>query len=157
MPKKKIDSDGKRQYRVCIDYHGLNAVIEQDRFALPNIQDLLDQLGHARYFTCMDLSQGYFQVELDKASRPLTAFIGPDGEHFQMTRMPMGLSTSPVAFSRIMCMALTGLRGLACLVYLDDLIVYSRTFAEHLKNLTDVFERLRAENLKIHPEKTHFL
>lgn len=157
VPKKNPGPDGKRQYRVCIDYRGLNAVIEQDRFPLPNIQDLLDQLSQARYFTCMDLSQGYFQVELDAKSRPLTAFIGPDGEHLQMTRMPMGLSTSPAAFSRIMCMALTGLRGVACLVYLDDLIVYSQSFSEHLRNLADVFQRLREANLKIHPDKTHFL
>lgn len=71
VPKKSLGPDVKRQYRVCIDYRGLNAFIEQDRFPLPNIQDFLDQLNNARYFTCMDLSQGYFQVELDAKSRPL--------------------------------------------------------------------------------------
>ena len=73
-----------------------------------------------------------------------------------MTRMPMGLSSSPLAFSRIMTMAMTGLRGIICLVYLDDLVVFSKTEREHANHLAQVFERLRETNLKIHPEKSHF-
>lgn len=142
---------------MCIDYRGVNGVIEQDRYPLPNIQDLIDTLGKAKYFTCMDLSQGYYQVELDKDSRPMTAFITPDGEHLQMKRMPMGLSTSPAAFSRIMTMAMSGLKGHRCLVYLDDLIVFSETVDEHIRNLKEVFERLRWAHLQVHPGKTVFL
>lgn len=157
VPKKNLDKEGKRQYRVCIDYRGLNGVIQQDRYPLPNIQDIIDQLGKAKYFTTIDLSQGYFQVELEEDSRPYTAFITPDGEHLQMRKMPMGLSTSPAAFSRIMSMALAGLKGTRCLVYLDDLIVFSKTVKEHMKNLEEVFLRLRKANLQIHPGKTVFL
>ena len=157
VPKKSKGPDGKRQYRVCIDYRGVNSVIEQDRYPLPNIQEIMDQLGKSKYYTCMDLSQGYYQVELEEDSRPITAFISPEGEHYQLTRMPMGLSTSPAAFSRLMTLAMAGIKGTRCLIYLDDLIVFSRTITEHIKNLEEVFKRLQQANLKIHPKKTHFL
>ena len=156
IPKKNKDEHGNRQYRVCIDYRGLNAVLEQDKYPLPNIQDMIDQLGKSKYFTTMDLSQGYFQVELEEESRPVTAFITPDGEHYQMTRMPMGLSTSPSGFMRMMNIALTGLKGTHCLVYIDDIIVFSRTVDEHMRKLREVFQRLREVKLKIHPQKTTF-
>ena len=157
VPKKDPDAKGQKQYRVCIDYRGLNAVVEPDRYPLPNIHDLLDKLNNAKYFTCMDLSQGYYQAELEEASRPMTAFVTPDGEHYQMTRMPMGLSTSPAAFMRMMNMALSGLVGAQCLVYIDDLIVFSKTAEDHLTDLAMVFQRLREVNLKINPDKTYFM
>lgn len=156
IPKKKAPGQ-EQKYRVCIDYRGLNNVVSQDRWPLANIQDIMDQLSGSMYFSCMDLSQGYFQVELDEKSRPYTAFSTPDGKHWQMKRMPMGLCTSPAAFSRMMTMAMSGLQGLVCLVYLDDLIVFSKTKKQHFENLAQVFERLRATNLKIHPTKSHFL
>lgn len=156
VPKKK-DKDGKMQYRVVIDYRKLNNVIENDKYPLPNIKELIDQLGGAKFFTCMDLSQGYYQVELEPASRPCTAFSTPDGKHYQMKRLPMGLSISPSAFSRVMSLALAGLTGYECLVYLDDLIIFSKTEEEHMQNLTKVFERLREVNMKIHPGKSHFM
>lgn len=157
VPKKGKDSMGNNQYRVVIDYRKLNGCIEQDKYPLPNIKELLDQLNGSRYFTCMDLSQGYYQVELDKSSRPLTAFSTPDNKHYQLTRLPMGLSTSPSAFSRVMSMALSGLTGVDCLVYLDDIIVFSETEEEHEEKLSRVFDRFRAMNLKVHPGKSHFL
>lgn len=156
VPKKK-DQNGNIQYRVVIDYRKLNNVIEQDKYPLPNIKELIDQLGGSQYFTCMDLSQGYYQVELEPSSRPCTAFSTPDGKHYQLKRLPMGLSISPSAFSRVMSIALSGLTGFECLVYLDDLIIFSRTETEHMKNLTKVFERLRQVNLKVHPGKSHFM
>lgn len=156
VPKKGVDSEGKRQYRVVIDYRKLNTTTQLDRYPLPNIHELIDQLGSARVFTCIDLSQGYYQVELDEDSRPCTAFITPDGKHYQMKRLPMGLNISPSAFSRIMALALAGLTGLNCLVYLDDLIIFSRDRQQHFKDLTSVFTRLRKVNLKVHPRKSHF-
>lgn len=156
VPKKGTDADGNRQYRVVLDYRCLNTVLQLDRYPLPNIRDVVDQLGDSRIFTNIDLSQGYFQVELEKESRPCTAFITPDGKHYQMKRLPMGLNISPSAFSRVMALALTGLTGTKCLVYLDDLIVFSRNKSEHYKDLKDVFQRLRDVNLKIHPRKSNF-
>lgn len=156
VPKKSINKDGTRQYRVAIDYRKLNERIEMDKYRLPNIHDLLDQLGSAKIFTCMDLSQGYYQVELEKASRPCTAFIIPDGKHYQMKRLPMGLNVSPSAFSRIMALALAGLTGIMYLVYLNDLVIFSKTAREHERDLEKVFHRLRKVRLQVHPEKSHF-
>lgn len=156
VPKKSMNKDGTRQYRVVIDYRKLNERIEMDKYPLPNIHDLLDQLGSAKIFTCMDLSQGYYQVELEEASRPCTAFITPDGKHYQMKRLPMGLNVSPSAFSRIMALALAGLTGMMCLVYLDDLVIFSKTAREHERDLEEVFHRLRKVRLQVHPEKSHF-
>lgn len=156
VPKKGVDEHGERQYRVVIDYRKLNTTIQMDRYPLPNISELIDQLGSARVFTCIDLSQGYYQVELEAESRPCTAFITPDGKHYQMKRLPMGLNISPSAFSRIMALALAGMTGFNCLVYLDDLIIFSRDKSQHLKDLTNVFSRLREVNLKVHPRKSHF-
>lgn len=156
VPKKGLDANGEKQYRVVIDYRKLNTTIQMDRYPLPNINELIDQLGSARVFTCIDLSQGYYQVELEKESRPCTAFITPDGKHYQMRRLPMGLNISPSAFSRIMALALAGLTGMNCLVYLDDLIIFSKSRHQHYKDLISVFERLREVNLKVHPRKSHF-
>ena len=156
IPKKTKDTEGNRQYRVCIDYRKLNEVIETDKWPLANIREIIDQLGRAKIFSCIDLSQGYYQVELEQNSRKYTAFSTPDGRHWQLKRMPMGLSHSPSVFSRIMTMAMSGLSGTICLVYLDDLIVYSRTSRQHLMDLKKVFHRLRQTNLKIHPNKSHF-
>ena len=154
IPKKAKDANGNRQYRVCIDYRGLNAVLEPDRYPLPNIKEVIDQLGGASYYTTMDLSQGYFQVGLEDKSRPMTAFVTPDGEHFQMTRMPMGLCNSPADFMRKMNIAMAGLKGTHCFIYIDDIIVFAKTFNEHLSKLRDVFHRLREVNLRIRPNKT---
>ena len=155
VPKKQ-SSDGTKNYRLVLDYRLLNKELIVDRFPLPNIENILDSLGGAKYFSVLDLAQGYYQYELNPASRPYTAFQTENG-HYQLTRLGMGLSSSPGAFSRMMNLALSGLVGDKCFVYLDDIVVFSRDFNEHLRNLSTIFERLRAKNLKLKIEKCHFL
>lgn len=152
---KKSDSRGKKRWRVVVDYRKLNSKLQEDKFPLPNITEILDSLSGAIYFSHLDLSQGYYQLELCPESRKYTAFTTT--KQYQMKRLPMGLKTSPSAFSRLMTVAMSGLHYEKCLVYLDDLICFGRSLELHNKNLIDVFERLRSVNLKINPDKCKFL
>lgn len=153
---KKSDANGEKKWRLVIDYRKLNTCIQDDKFPLPNITDILDSLCGCIYFTHLDLNQGFFNVALNKHSRKYTSFSA-DGGQYQMTRMPMGLKTSPSSFSRMMTMAMTGLSYDKCLVYLDDLICMGRNLTDHNKNLIEVFEKMRSANLKLNPTKCDFL
>ena len=153
---KKADVGGNKKWRLVIDYRCLNKSIEDDRFPLPNITEILDSLGGAFYFSHLDLTQGYFQVELEPSSRKCTAFTTSKGQ-FQMTRLPMGLKTSPSSFSRVMTIAMSGLNYESCFVYLDDLIVFGKNLQNHNQNLIKVLNRLRDTNLKLNPVKCKFL
>lgn len=152
---KKSTNDSKK-WRLVIDYRKVNSLLQDDKFPLPNIDDVIDSLAGAKYFTHLDLSQGYYQCELKQEDRPITAFSTSTGQ-YQMTRLPMGLKISPSAFSRLMTVAMTGLNLEKCLIYLDDLIIFGKTFEEHNKNLVSIFERLRKVNLKLNPLKCSFL
>lgn len=155
VPKKE-DKNGKRQWRVVVDYRQLNERIQDDKFPLPNITDILDSLSGAFYFSHCDLSQSYYQCSLKDESRKYTAFTTGMGQ-FQMCRLPMGLKISPSAFSRLMTIAMSGLNYEKCIVYMDDLIIFGRNLIEHNKNLMTVFSRLRKVNLKLNPLKCEFL
>lgn len=151
---KKTDLSGSKKWRLVIDYRKLNNCIQDDKFPLPNITEILDSLSGCIYFTHLDLNQGFYNVDLEPASRKFTGFCSGQ---FQMTRMPMGLKTSPSSFSRMMNMAMAGLCYEKCLCYQDDLIVLGRNLTEHNKNLIEVLERLRKVNLKLNPSKCDFL
>lgn len=153
---KKMDNSGEKKWRIVIDYRLLNQKIQDDKFPLPNITDILDSLSGAMYFSHLDLSQGYYQLELTPESRQVTAFTTNRGQ-YQMKRLPMGLKTSPSAFSRLMTVAMSGLNYDKCFVYLDDLIVFGRNLEDHNRNLINVFSRLRQVNLKLNPYKCEFL
>ncbi|KAJ8709933.1 hypothetical protein PYW07_009299 [Mythimna separata] len=155
VPKKQ-DSNGLKKWRIVIDYRKLNNQIQDDKFPLPNISDILDSLSGSMYYSHLDLYQGFYQNNLNPDSRPYTAFTTSKNQ-YQMTRLPMGLKTSPNAFSRMMTLAMTGLNYEKCLVYQDDLAVFGRNLNNHNQNLIDVFSRLRKVNLKLNPEKCKFL
>ena len=152
---KKSDTNEKK-WRLVIDYRKVNTTLQDDKFPLPNIEEVIDSLAGAQYFTHLDLSQGYYQCKLNPGDRPITAFSTPSGQ-YQMTRLPMGLKISPSSFSRLMTVAMSGLNLERCLVYLDDIIVFGKTFDEHNKNLISIFQRLRDVNLKLNPSKCNFL
>lgn len=151
---KKTDQNGNKKWRLVIDYRKLNNCIHDDKFPLPNITEILDSLSGCMYFSHLDLHQGYYNVKLNPDSSKYTAFCSGQ---YQMTRMPMGLKTSPSSFSRMMTMAMTGLTYEKCLVYQDDLVCFSRDMESHIKNLQDIFKRLRKVNLKLNPQKCCFL
>ncbi|KAI5756548.1 hypothetical protein M8J77_025839 [Diaphorina citri] len=153
---KKMDASGKRKWRIVIDYRKLNEKTVGDRYPLPNINDLLDKLGRCHYFSTLDLASGFYQIEVDEASIPKTAFSTEHG-HFEFLRLPMGMRNSPATFQRVMEQILRGLINNVCVVYLDDILVFGTSLQEHVQNLRLVFERLKNANLKLQMDKCEFL
>ena len=141
--------------RFCIDYRALNNVTRKDAYPLPRIDDTLDSLGGAKYFSTLDLQSGYWQVDVDSESRDKTAFSTLFGL-YQFKRMPFGLTYAPATFQRLMAVVLRGLTPLMCLVYLDDIIVFSTTF-EYIERLRLALSRLREAGLKLKPRKCRLL
>ncbi len=142
--------------RFCIDYRRLNAQTKKDVYPIPRIDDILDTLGTAKYFSVLDLASGYWQVELDKEARQKSAFITHRGL-FEFVRMPFGLCNAPATFQRLMQVVLSGLEWDSCFVYLDDILIASTTSEEHLRHLGEVFMRLRRAGLRLKPKKCHLL
>jgi transposase InsO family protein len=153
---KKIDASGKRKWRLVIDFRKLNEKTIDDKYPIPNINDVLDKLGRCQYFSTLDLASGFYQVEMDPQDIPKTGFNVEHG-HYEFLRMPMGLKNSPSTFQRVMDNVLRGLQNEICLVYLDDIVVFSTSLQEHLINLEKVFRRLRESNFKIQMDKSEFL
>jgi hypothetical protein len=139
----------------CVDYRDLNAITKKDAYPLPLIDDLLDSVQGSRYRSSMDLMTGYWQVPVKESDREKTAFATPDGL-FEFNVLPMGLSNAPGTFQRNMEQLLQGLVWTCCLVYIDDIIVFSRTFDDHLRDLAHVFDRLRQGNMYLKPAKCAF-
>ena len=142
--------------RFCIDLGKLNARTVKDAYSLPRIEDALDSLNGACIFTSLDLKSGYWQVELDDHSIPLTAFtVGPLG-FYECVRMPFGLTNAPATFQRLMESCLGELHLHWCIIYLDDIIIFSRTPEDHIERLEGVFEKLAQAGLKLKLSKCEF-
>ena len=139
--------------RICVDYRSLNAVTEKDAHPLPRIADSLDALRSASVYSSVDLTRAYHQVEVRPEDRDKTAFVTGQGHHLRFVTMPFGLCNAPGTFQRLMEKVLHGLLYRCVLVYLDDIIVYSRTLADHLGHLRQVFHRIQEHGLKLKPKK----
>ena len=142
--------------RFCIDLRKVNARTIKDAYSLPCIDETLDCLGGAIIFTSLDLKSGYWQVEMDEESKALTAFmVGPLG-FYECERMPFGLMNAPATFQHLMESCLGELHLNWCIIYLDDIIVFSKTPEEHLRRLRGVFYKLAKAGLKLKPSKCEF-
>ena len=141
--------------RLCVDYRKLNAVTRKDAFPLPRIDESLDAIGGASFFSTLDLASGYHQVAMREEDQEKTAFTTPFGL-WEFTRMPFGLCGAPATFQRLMQFSMNDLVLRILLVYLDDVLVFSSDFEEHLRRLETVFTRLRDIGLKLNPEKCRF-
>ncbi|BHF84347.1 hypothetical protein SprV_0902749800 [Sparganum proliferum] len=150
VPKK----DGS--LRLCVDYRRLNAVTVTDSFPLPRLDDTIDVLGQAAWFSTLALKSGYWQVEIHPNERHKTAFTVPQGL-LEFQTLPFGLCNAAATFQRLMYRVLRHLIPYKCLVYLDDIIVFGRSTEEHNSNLREVLEALQEAGLTLNPTKCLFL
>ncbi len=139
--------------RFCTDFRKVNSVTKPDSYPLPRLDDCIDQVGSASFVTKLDLLKGYWQVPLSQRAREISAFVTPD--HFgQYKVMAFGMRNAPATFQRLVNKVLEGVTG--CEAYLDDLVIYSFSWPQHLAQLEDVFKRLRAANLTLNLSKCEF-
>lgn len=153
---KKLDASGRRKWRLVIDYRKLNDITVDDKYPLPNMDEILEKLGKCQYFTTLDLAKGFHQIEIAPEDVHKTAF-NVEGGHYEFVRMPFGLKTAPATFQRLMNEVLSDYINKICLVYLDDIIIFSSSLTEHIESLTKIFRRLKDVNLKVQLDKCEFL
>ena len=146
--------DGSLRY--CLDYRKLNDVTKKDSYPLPRIDDSLDVLGKANYFSTLDLASGYWQIPLTDEAKEKSAFCTNSGL-WQFTVMSFGLTNAPATFQRLMERVLAGLQWHTCLVYIDDIIIFSETIDDHLEQIQNIFHRLKQAKLKLKPKKCKLL
>lgn len=144
------------KYRVCIDFRKVNSLSEKDAYPLPQINHILEKLRDAHFISTIDLKNGYWQVPLAKESRPITAFTIPGRGLFQFKVMPFGLHSAPATFQRLLDIIIGPEFEPRAFAYLDDLVLVSKTFSEHMLLLKQVFKRLQDAGLQINPEKCQF-
>jgi hypothetical protein len=149
VPKK----DGSM--RLCVDYRGLNKVTIKNRYPLPLISELMDRLSGARFFTKLDLRDAYHRIRIRPTDRWKTAFKTRYGQ-FEYTVMPFGLTNAPATFQAYINRALAGLLDVFCIVYLDDILIYSRTREEHTTHILQVLDRLEQFQLFAKQSKCSF-
>ena len=149
--------------RFCIDYRALNAVTKKDGYVMPRVDDSLSALLGAQYFTSLDLTAAFNQIPMTEDSKDMTSFSTPDGT-WRYNRMPFGLINGPAIFTRFIDTVLAGLKWSVCMVYMDDILVYSPTFEKHISALEQVFSRMddfgltfKAKKCSIGNEEVKFL
>lgn len=153
---KKLDNSGIQKFRLCVDYRKLNEFTVDDKFPLPNIDAILDKLGRAQYFTTLDLAKGYHQIKMHPEDIHKTAFVTPKGL-YEYVRMPFGLKNAPATFQRLMNEVLRDYINKICVVYLDDILIFSTSLEEHIQSIRKIFKKLSEHNLKVQFDKCSFL
>jgi hypothetical protein len=151
LVKKK---DGS--HRFCVDYRKLNDLTVKDAYPLPRIDTCLDSLEGSVWYSTFDLRSGFHQVRVDPRDVDKTTFVCHRGTYC-FPKMPFGLCNAPATFQRLMDLSMLGLNFQVCLIYLDDIIVFSKDITSHLQRLELLFTRLREANLKLKPSKCHLL
>ena len=142
--------------RFCVDYRRLNALTARDVYPLPRMDECLDSLGEAEFFSTLDANTGFWQIEVSPEDRDKTTFSCHVGM-YRFLRMPFGLLNAPATFQRAMDIILSEVRWESVIVYLDDIIIFSRTFEEHIRHLGIVLSKLSAAGATLKFSKCHFL
>ena len=140
-------------YRMCTDYRKVNSVTKTDTFPIPRMDDCIDKVGKAKYVTKFDLLKGFWQVPLTDRAKEISAFVTPYGL-YQYKVMPFGMKNSPASFQRLINKVIADLEG--CEAYIDDVIIYSDTWEEHLRIIYEFFNRLSRAKLTINLSKSEF-
>lgn len=138
--------------RFCVDFRRLNEIVDLDQYEIPRIQELINMLYSMKYFSTLDLKDGFYQVPLRKEDRQKTAFLA-GGRLFQFKVMPQGFKNSPAIFQRFMNNTFQDMIGKRCLIYIDDILVFGKDKQEHDENLKSVLQRLKECNLIENMEK----
>ena len=141
------------KFRMCTDYRKLNQVTIKDAYPLPRITDIIDSVSNAKFLSQMDLMKGYYQIQLTERARSISAFTTPFGL-FEYHVLPFGMTNAPATFQRVMQEVIRGLPNVY--VYLDDLVIATDTWEEHLFTLEELFKRLKTANLTINLGKSSF-
>ncbi|CAM4623943.1 unnamed protein product [Caretta caretta] len=139
------------EIRFCMDYCKLNAVIRPDNYPMPHTDELLEKLGRAQFISTLDLTKEYWQVPLDESAKEKSAFTTQVGL-YEFNVLPFGLRNAPASFQRLVDGLLAGL-GEYAVTYLDDVAIFSDSWAEHLEHLQKVFERIREAGLTVKAKK----
>lgn len=155
VPKKQ-DNSGIKKWRIVIDYRRLNENTINDKFPIPNLNGILDKLGRSQYFTTLDLAKGFHQILVKAEDQKKTAFSTSLG-HYEFIRMPFGLKNAPSTFQRLMNSVFREQINKTCVIYMDDILVFSTSLEEHINSLRSIFNTLRKAKLKIQIDKCNFL
>jgi hypothetical protein len=149
--------------RLCVDYRGLNKITVKNRHPLPLITESLERLAQAKFYTKLDVREAYHRIRIKEGDEWKTAFRTRYG-HFEYTVMPFSLTNAPAQFQAYMNEALAGLVDITCIVYLDDVLIFSDTEKEHVEHVKEVLERLRKAKLYVklskcewHTQRTEYL
>ena len=139
-------------WRFCIDFRRLNRNTVTDAYPLPRMEDILQRAGGHEWYSAVDERSGYWQIQMNKEDIPKTAFVTPDG-HYEWLRMPFGLVNAPAIFQRLTDALLAGIKWQFCAGYIDDIIIWSNTFNNHLQHVEEVLRRMQQANLQLRPKK----
>lgn len=154
FPVVLVPKKNSKEKRFCVDFRRLNQITKNYVWPLPHIDDVLASLGNSKVFTSLDLKSGYWQVPMDEKDREKVSFICHKGL-YEFNCMPFGLTNAPSVFQELMTKVLSGCDF--AMAYLDDVIVYSPTYEDHLKHLAEVFDRMREYGLKMKKNKCKFM
>ena len=142
--------------RPCVDYRRLNKVTRPDAFPVPKVDECIDAISGSKLFSTVDLTCGYLQVPVREQDVSKTAFVSRHGL-YEFTSTPFGMINSGATFQRVMELAMKGLNWQICIIYIDDCIIFSSTFDDHIERLRLVFQRFRMASLKLKPKKCELL
>ena len=146
---------GVEKARICIDYRKLNQYSIKDQYPIPRQSDIFTSLSGMKYFTKLDANSGFHQLPLEEESKNLTAFASHRGL-FKFNTMPLGIINGPPIFQRFMNNLFASVLWIFILVYIDDLIIYSKTFQDHLEHVAYVLDKVTEANLTLSPKKCYF-
>ena len=141
--------------RFCVDYRKVNELTKRDCYPLPRMDDCLDSLGEANIFSTLDANCGYWQLPMRESDIPITAFTSYEGL-YEFIRMPFGLTNAPACFQRALDVILAKYRWKTCLVYLDDIVIFSNNIDDHIRHVDEVLTTLGKAGISLRLRKCKF-